>query len=259
MTEIPKGSKVVTGFDFDCEFVVNVMPLSDGETFHPSFLVVNEATENFSSESVRSLVSYYRKSGQSSKKRLLLKSNHYLVLWDAKDRRLAEGTVLQDRHFSPDWKEYREAERVLIEQLIRTAVKEQIEVWINESMDVVSGMWRLMTPPVLFEVRGDAQAIGKIASQIEAELSPLFFAACRAGKLPGVPLHSRGEADVVLPAGWRDIERYPQRAEVRVKVDGSEDLLEYRYEKRAPGSIWELKEAWRVIGKGRRERLRVPD
>ncbi len=259
ITLIPEGGRVVATFDTSKEFFVDVMPLSGGRSFHPSFLVVNEASDNFSTESIHKLMNYYRKSAYIGNKRILLKSNHHLVLWNAIDRKLARGTVLQERHFSPEWKAYREEELVLIDQFIRTATKERVEVWINEGMNVANGPWRLMTPPVQFEVRGDAKALSKKASEIEAELNPVFNEARRAGKIPGLLPEVHGTADVILPRGWQNLESYPQKAEIRVNLEEGEDLLEYHYEKETSTSSWSLKHAWRVHGEGQRTRLKVTE
>ncbi len=258
VTRIPEGSRVVTTFDTSGEFIAHVMPLSDGQSFHPSFLVFNEDSDNFSAESSEELIRYYRKIASKGNKRILLMSNHYLILWNATDRRMARGTVLQERHFSPEWKPFREEERVFIDRFIRIAAKERIEVWINEGMNWTNGTWRLMTPPFQVDVIGDVKSIRKKTAEIEAELNKVFSEALRTGKIPGVDPQSHGMADVFLPDGWQNLDSYPQKAEIRVKVEGSVDLLEYHYEKPALKSPWELKDAWRVHGAGIRTRLAVP-
>jgi len=255
MIHIPAGTRVVAHFHLGNEFIVDMMPLSDGQAFHPCFSVFNEKRDNFSSERSEALIRYYRKTKSKSQKRILLKSNHYLVLWNAADRRIARGTVLQERHFSPDWKSYREEERLLIDRLIQIAAKERIEVWINEGMNLTNGTWRLMTPPFQFDLRGDSKLIRKKAVEIEHELNTMFRLALKSGKIPGVDPQAHGIVDVFLPGGWQNLETYPQKAQIRVQIEGSEDLLEYHYEQTSFNKPWALKEAWRVAGSGVRTRL----
>jgi len=258
MSTVPDGVRIKASIDSRQEFVVNVMPQSDGKCFHPSFLVINEESDNFSTQRIEDLIKYYHKVRSEDSVGILVVSNHYLVQWDAKDRKAARGTVLQERHFSPEWKSYREAERALIDKLIQAAIKTRIQLWINEEMNRVSGKWELMTPPFDLEVRGDAKAIEKRIAEIRPELTKVFKEDKEAGKLPGLNAKAHGEADFRMRGGWLSVDHYPLRIEVRVQVEGSVDLLEYRYEKATSDSSWKLREAWRVTGDGKRTRLALP-
>lgn len=262
MSALPEGVRINASIDSRQEFVVNVMPQSDGKGFHPSFLVIYEDRDNFSAESAEELIRYYRKVRSQDSLGILVKSNHHLVLWDAKDRKAERGTVLQERHFSPEWKTFRDEERVFIDRLIRIATKARIQVWVNEGMDWMSGKWRLMTPPFDLDVRGDAKVIERSLVEIRDELSKVFSEARKAGRIPGIDPNSHGEAhgnaDFGMRDGWTRLDRYPLKVEIKAQVEGSEDLLEYRYEKTKPESSWKLREAWRVKADGKRTRLALP-
>jgi len=234
------------------------MPLSDGRSFHPSFQVTHKTGGNFSTENYDKLIRYYNKSAFSRDQRILLKSNHHLVLWNATDRKMARGTVLQDRHFSPEWKSYRDAERIFIEEFVQKAKLAKIEVWINEGMNVANGRWRLMTPPINVEVLSDSTAISRRGAEIEAELNTIFHKARRAGMMPGMHPSARGAADVILLGKSGNLDEYPQKAKVSVQLEDSKDLLEYHYENTTPAASWNLKHAWRVHGEGQRTRLKGP-
>lgn len=258
LAKIPRGVVIKAYFDPQHEFMVNMIPLHSRPQFQPSFSLANEPIGSFSSERPESLIAYYKNTSATSEKRILLKSDHYLVLWDARDRKVARGTDLQQWHFSPDWDSYRQKERVLIDQFIRVATKERIEVWINEKMDLTKGRWRLMTPPFDLNVHGDTKALERKVSEIEEGIKSVFYEALKSGYLPGVDPQQRGVADVLLPDGMENVDKFPRRAVMKVTAAQSEKLFELHYVQTAPASAWILKSAWRVHGDGKRTRLTVP-
>ncbi len=258
ITKLPEGMNVTAVFDVKEEFLVHMMPRSDGRAFHPVFMQINADRANFSTSNVEELIRHHLQVKPKDSRGILVKSNHHLVAWDAQDRKSAQGTELQERHFSPEWKTYRDEERVLLGRLIRAASNQRVKVWINQEMGWIEGKWRLMTPPFDLEVRGDAESFRKKKAEINSYLDRHFSDAKKAGKLLGIHPDSRWKADVRLPGGWESLNRYPLVVDLMVQVEGSDDLLEYRYVQAAHGASWQLQSAWRVHEEGKRTRLALP-